>query len=369
MAISSAVSPEDQRSKICWLRCMFVASLLTATAVCSATVFSVIRRLQVDLGEQNFLSVANSALKGAQAISRRKVIALQSLAETHAHTFPNASQWPFVAMPGYSEAARLLANISSSVTIGTQVILRPDQVSDFEDFAAQTYRNRGYSESAGMSEFGFGMFRNDPQNSNTSDGRIHDVYRNDALPTKHNVSVPIFQCSDKNSKILLFNAYSEKFRRNAIDSMLDCASSSSSSQQNLSRSAEPPSSCGRITDFVELVSRPGPAAVIFQPICPKNDPTIIVGFVATTTHWVEMLTDVVPDYVDGLFCVIATPQSAKTFVITNGIPELLGEVCCICPYSSPNRKTYKLTRVVTIFAWIRVICMIEPLTNMRLATL
>lgn len=320
MAISNTASPEDQRSKICWLRSIFVASLVAATAVCSATVFLIIRKLEVDLGEQTFKSVATSALKGAQAISQRKVTVLRSMATAHAHIFPNASQWPFVAMPGFSEVVGLLANISSSVTAGVQVILKPDQVPDFEVFAAQTFEDLDYPESAGVSDFGFGVYAQDPS-TNYPDGKIHDSDRNDSIPPKNDIVVPIFQFSDKYSKTILYNAYSESMRQDAIDSMLDCASN----PQNLSSAP----SCGLVTDFVVLLRRPGPAALFYMPIFPKNDPTILVGMMLTATHWVEVLTDVVPDYVDGLFCVISSPQSAKTFVINKGIPELIGEVCLI----------------------------------------
>jgi signal transduction histidine kinase/ActR/RegA family two-component response regulator len=73
-----------------------------------------------------------------------------------------------------------------------------------------------------------------------------------------------------------------------------------------------------------LKVKPGPASLLFQPIFPKNDPSTFVGFATTSIHWAEVLTNVVPDYVNGLTCVVSTDAIAYTFEIQNGIPELVG---------------------------------------------
>jgi signal transduction histidine kinase len=64
---------------------------------------------------------------------------------------------------------------------------------------------------------------------------------------------------------------------------------------------------------------------MFQPIYPQNDPNTVVGLVGTSIHWEDVLTNVVPDYVNGLVCVVSTDTSAFTFKIRNGKPELVGE--------------------------------------------
>ncbi|KAL3941588.1 MAG: hypothetical protein SGBAC_004090 [Bacillariaceae sp.] len=77
--------------------------------------------------------------------------------------------------------------------------------------------------------------------------------------------------------------------------------------------------------MLELVVKPGPAGLLFQPIFPKNDPNNFVGFATTSLHWDEVLTNVVPDYVNGLTCVVSTATSAFTYEIRNGKPQLVGD--------------------------------------------
>lgn len=64
---------------------------------------------------------------------------------------------------------------------------------------------------------------------------------------------------------------------------------------------------------------------MFQPIYPLNNPTEVVGLVGTSIHWEDVLTNVVPDYVNGLTCVVTTDTSAYTFIIRHGKPELVGD--------------------------------------------
>lgn len=63
-----------------------------------------------------------------------------------------------------------------------------------------------------------------------------------------------------------------------------------------------------------------------SPIFPADDPTTVVGFIGTSLNWEEVLTNIVPDFVDGVHCVISDGKgTAHTYVINNGQPELLGE--------------------------------------------
>jgi signal transduction histidine kinase len=83
-------------------------------------------------------------------------------------------------------------------------------------------------------------------------------------------------------------------------------------------------SCAVITDMLVLQIRPGPAGLLFQPVYPANDPNQLVGFATTSIHWQEVLTSVVPDYVNGLTCVVTTDTSAYTYSIQDGEPQLVG---------------------------------------------
>ncbi len=76
--------------------------------------------------------------------------------------------------------------------------------------------------------------------------------------------------------------------------------------------------CAVVTDMLELKIKPGPAGLLFQPIFPANDPTEFVGFATTSLHWEEVITNTVPDYVNGLTCVVSTATASYTYEIRSG---------------------------------------------------
>ena len=120
---------------------------------------------------------------------------------------------------------------------------------------------------------------------------------------------------------LLYNLYSQENRGLHIDSMIDCVEESINSINDTMSDGDGDDSiaCPVITDILELKIRPGPAGLLFQPIFPAHDPTNFVGFATTSIHWEEVLTSVVPDYVDGLTCVISTSSGlSHTYEINHG---------------------------------------------------
>ena len=120
------------------------------------------------------------------------------------------------------------------------------------------------------------------------------------------------------SKSLLYNLYSEEDRGIHVDSMNECA------RRHTNTSSTP--KCAVVTDMLELKIRPGPAGLLFQPVFPANDPTKFVGFATTSLHWEEVLTNIVPDYVNGLTCVVSTDTASFTYEIRRGdVVELIGQ--------------------------------------------
>jgi hypothetical protein len=289
-----------------------------AAAVCGTTAYVAVQRLETDLGVQTYRSVASSALKGAQAITRRKFQSCAVLSSRHEHAFPNASQWPFVYLPGFQDTGTDLSRLSNSIAFAVNYILRPEEASEFEDFAQQAYKDHGYPNDTGVSGFGFGIWAM----PGPANDRIHDVSGNTTFASQHHILAPLMQISNQSlSYALMYNSYSEESRGMSIDSLLDCAHTASAMHPR-----DRPK-CGVVTSFVELITTPpGPASVLYLPIFPVNDPTTVVGMTSTMIAWAEVLTEIVPDYVDGLFCVISTRSTAYTFVINKRVPDLLGEV-------------------------------------------
>ena len=281
--------------------------------------YRVVRNLERNVGKQTYESIAVSALEGAKAITVRKFQGKNVMASMLSYTFPDPSQWPFVALPGYIETAGHVAQLSSSTAQGLVMIVPPENATAFEDFALQTYNDRGYPETAGRSEFGFGIWARD-KNSNYTDGRVRDVNGTaSTYDSKYNTLAVIFEINIPNAKSRMFNVHSDVFRGPAIESILDCAEEA----RAVGNTEAPP--CSVLTDFIELIIRPGPAALLYGPVYPANDLSKVVAFTGTSFNWAEVLTNVVPDYVNGLVCVISNGMGdAFTYVIENGEPILLG---------------------------------------------
>jgi signal transduction histidine kinase len=306
--------PEGQ-SRVCFLRLIFIASLVAAAAVCGAVAYREVRGLENDVGAQTFESVAASALQGAKAKTQRSVQGADLMASYLSFAFPNASMWPLVALDGYIQTAGKAAQLLSATTFTLDMIVRPDEATEFENFAAKVYKEQGYAKGAGVNDFGFGIWAKDGD-SPYPDGKIHDISGNTTYGSKHSIMVPILQHNIRNAESLMYNAHSDVFRGNAIDSMLDCAHAASlTSVESL---------CGALTEFVELFAIPGPAALVYQPIYPVNDPTTIVAAVSISINWEVFFTNIVPDYVDGLYCVISSDTKSYTYAIRNGVPKLVG---------------------------------------------
>jgi signal transduction histidine kinase len=262
--------------------------------------------------------VAVKALKGAQAIARRKIESIEIIASMMSFRFPNASQWPFVALEGFTETGlKLSALTSSPIAVGMIVI--PEQVSEFETFAASVYKDQDYPDEAGRSDFGFGIWATDVVSSTYEDGRIHDTSGNTTFGRKRSILVPTLLGTNRTLSILMYNSYSDELRGRLIDEILDC-----SDAVETSGGSSPPS-CGVLSGFLELIARSGPAAILYQPIYAANNLSVVVGISATSIPWDDLLKDVVPSNTQGLYCVISTEDESYTYMMTDGEPKLLGK--------------------------------------------
>ena len=139
----------------------------------------------------------------------------------------------------------------------------------------------------------------------------------------------------------MYNLYSEADRGIHIDAMEEC-----SQEYAEKNDTSTPATCFAMTDMLVLKIRPGPAALLFNPVYPANDPTKFVGFATTSLHWEEVLTSTVPDYVDGLTCVVSTETSSFTYeIIKGGIPKLIGDG----DQHDPRYNKYRRSQVLNDF--------------------
>ena len=337
---SSSSSDRTGLSRTVLLRGLLFISLVAAMATCTAVSYNILKASEQEVGRLNYESIALSALNGAKATTKRKVQGSEVMATVMSQTFPEKASWPLVSMDGYMPIAESLAKLTSSLTQSMIVLLDPTQVSldEFESHTKQVYRDQGRPENAGVSDMGFGVWKPDP-NTNMegatceySDCRLHDTSTGppEAWDGSRSIITPLMMHNQPAANSLLYNLYSQENRGIYIDSMLDCVERAQEEEEEDSINATTTTTvtsphCAVITDILELKVKPGPAGLLFQPIFPANDPLTFVGFATTSIHWEEVLTDVVPDYVNGLTCVVSTDTTTFTYEIRQGIPHLLGE--------------------------------------------
>jgi len=267
------------RDKTWILRACFVLSLLTAAVICGFSANKVIGELEVDLAKQTYESVATMALTGAQAITRRKLQGAQLMSSIMSHAFPDKSAWPFVALAGYVDISEGVATLTSSTTVAINMIVYPEQAAQFEEHARQVYQEQGYPETAGVSEFGFGIFAQseDPEvTNNATDGRYRDVSGETSYGSKYKLMAPIFQHNSIDARSLLLNVHAPEVQGKAVDGMLDCTAAEASRNQVAGLKPKAPE-CGVVTNFMELIVRPGPASLLYHPVYPAQDPTTMVA--------------------------------------------------------------------------------------------
>ena len=319
------------KQRILVLRLVMLVCLLTTVAVCASVAYMRLSETEKQVGLNTYESIALSALKNAQSTTTRKLQGSQVMSTLLSHIYPNLEDWPMnIKFNGYIPVASKVADLSSSGTQAFMVLLNDpiNQLAEFESLAKQVYAEQNRPNTTGYSEFGFGVWKPDTINDPSlyEDGRLHDTtgipdWENAQNP---NIMLPLYMHNVPGSSSILYNVYSQEDRGIHVDSMLNCVNEYKENTTNVESGMSP--ICPVVTDMLELKIKPGPAGLLFQPIFPANSPTEFVGFATTSLHWQDVLENVVPDYVNGLTCVISTSTGKSfTYEIRDGYPELVGE--------------------------------------------
>lgn len=344
------------------LRIILIGSLLTAAGVCAALSYIVLSNAERNTAAQTYRSIALSATLNAKAIVERKFQASEVTAALASWSNPDAADWPLIFINGYMHITDKIARLAQSTTQATVVFLNPSQTEAFESHIAGVYATEGRPNTTGYSDFGFGIWKPDldPNNNQTfEDGREHDttgeVSKNAAVASAwlysfllellslmiHCVLLLIYPSfplsipqnawggqderlavlalhNVPNPSSILYNAYSEEDRGIYVDSMNACVRAHNDTTTS--------PTCAAFSDMLELKIRAGPAALLFHPIFPANDPTEFVGIASTSMHWEEALDNIVPDYVNGLTCVVSTTTASFTYEVqSGGVIQLMGD--------------------------------------------
>lgn len=301
-------------------RVIFLLSLFIFATVLGYTAHFFLKGSETELAESQFESIADRALFTAHEITLRKRLGTISMATIAGNANPDPDQWPFVTITGYEDISSNIIETSDGREMGFCPLVTPEQLADFEDFAYDFFessrRPETFPEGTAVSSFGKGVWGMNPK-LNTTDNRYHETDGNTYYGSPNKIFTPILQHNAGPHKALMINLRFEKTRGTVIDHVIDCVK-----QRNLTGEML---ECGAVTDMLILTSQevePGPGALLIQPIFAANDKNKLVGIIASSIVFDEVLVNVVASQVDGVDCVLETETQVYTYRLHAGNASL-----------------------------------------------
>lgn len=239
-------SLDAQKKRRAALRAVLIFSLLAAIAICSALAYTQLSSTEENVGIQTYQSIALSATSGAVAITERKFQGSEVMSTLLGELFPDASDWPFVSLAGYIPIAAKVASLSSSGTQAFMIVVDPSEAPAFEEHLRGVYLEQERPETAGYSDFGFGIWRRDGNETSTyPDGRLRDTTGNNTWGGTRDKMIVLSMHNSPAASSLLLNLYPLKSRGIHVESIFDCVDA----HDNATTSP----SCPVVTDMLELV--------------------------------------------------------------------------------------------------------------------
>ena len=246
-------------------------SLVASAAVLGWAAHHFLQQKEQQLGTSQFESVAERALVGAQQTLRRRRSGTAALATLHASLFPNASDWPFVAVPNYNVIAREISWTSSGLedtpfghALYLVPLLRPDQVDDFNTFQ-ETYLETYYPPARDVYELPPFTFPN---------GTVLSL-----PPSPYNVVAPFSQVytpQPEHEQFIMLDIFATALFRPSIIHHLQLADER---QANTFTAAadDDDSGCGIYTHLVRQAADPtvGPISHYTHPVYPNDSPSTV----------------------------------------------------------------------------------------------
>ena len=237
---------DAQKKRRAALRAVLIFSLLFAIALCSSLTYTQLQSTEENVGIQTYQSIALSATSGAVAITERKFRGSEVMSTLLGQLFPNVADWPFVAFDGYIPIAAKVASLSSSGTQALITIVEPSEARAFENHTMQVFRDQERPEGSGYSDFGFGIWRQDGNETTTyPDARLQDITGENSWGGKRSEMAVLAMHNSPGPSSLLLNIYSLKSRGIHVESIFDCVDA----HDNATTSP----SCPAVTDMLELV--------------------------------------------------------------------------------------------------------------------
>lgn len=250
---------KDAFEKVWVNRLSFISCLIVSAVVLAWAAHFFLDGTEQQLGRSQFAAIAERALAGARDTLVRKRSGAATIASLYSTLFPNATQWPFVAIPQFNAIAQHISltsggfngELESGQGLGVVIFLQPEEIEAFNEF------NRDYLE------------RNHPPARGVY--RVPFAFPNGTLralpPSPYNISAPIAQIygPESLSQYIMLDTFPTQLYRPMIEHFL-------------SMSGEPNDEkyCGIFSNPLPLRAVPveyGPTSHYAHPIFPaaSND--------------------------------------------------------------------------------------------------
>ena len=326
-------------------RILFATVILLVTVGLGLGTFFMLSKSETNLAKEQYSAIVDRALQQASQRLLHKRWAAATLAQVIGSRYPNADQdWPFVTLPDFEAIVEALLQASDGTDIGYGHFVVPEQIPAFEDFAYEFYtqnRRPTLSNETVYSSFGFGVYGLGPRTEQVPDGRYRDTTGETRWGSQNTLLTPLLDTNGENV-LRMYNLHSEPNRGRAMDDLLACSQDRHEQRlANPSATIPPAHACGVVTGVLPIPKRNQlPGAVIFQPIYPVLNETIVTGFVPTLFLFEELLEEVFADTVSGVDCVIhstftnSNERISATFSIVDGTTHFRG-------YNDTHNQNYE----------------------------
>jgi len=246
------------------------------------------------------------------------------MASITAKACPNASIWPNcsgISVDDYIDYIDSIVAINAQVrSVALNPFIDDSQIESFEAFAYEFYDEQGHGPNSSVpfginADFGKGISARD------SNGVLFHTNVSYTLGENRLLAPILLQGKlENNLGSLMFNVYYETARARGIDEMINCINASA---------AEDAVNCGSVTDFIRLVqdefTAVRPAALLYFPIFPSNDPTTLVGASFSVFNWDVVLSGHLASNVDSVHVVLTTGLQSFTYVVSESSVDVVGE--------------------------------------------
>ena len=320
--LSTVPKVERQAKSVSYGRYIFIAAFLACSGLMGYLAFFFLSKSESDMVNEQYYSIIGNALEATKLITENKLLGATTMARVAGYSYPDASSWPMVVVPGWYDISETVVATSIVGGLSLAPIIDPKihNLTAYEEMAYAHYDEIYGPENSGLSSFGRGVWTKD-KSLETEDQRYHDTTgESDFSP--YNILVPKLQHSKGNHKLLMMNVHGFKIQGLIIDTAINCTKT----RALLENPHEV--DCQSVSDLLppkDPTAKTGPGAYVATPIYPANEDTTVVGMIFAKINWNEVLENVFAEEISGVDCVMETEYQVFTYSIINGEGVFKGE--------------------------------------------